>query len=82
MRVDRSFYRRIKQLIASEKEVQNVSNLAIHSYGEQIYIGAAPDFGARAASGHAGECSGYGGDMTGTAQDVVYCSERKKTERI
>ena len=44
MRVDRSFYRRIKQLIASEKEVQNVSNLAIHSYGEQIYIGAAPDF--------------------------------------
>ena len=39
-RVDPEFKKQIMNMILQEEEVQNVANLVIHNYGENVYIGS------------------------------------------
>ncbi|MBO7697738.1 MAG: cation diffusion facilitator family transporter [Erysipelotrichaceae bacterium] len=39
-RVDPEFRKRIVNMVIQEKDVQNVSNLVIHNYGENVYVGS------------------------------------------
>lgn len=38
--VDPAFKKKIKSMMIMENEVYNVSNLVIHSYGEEVYVGS------------------------------------------
>ena len=40
-RVDPEIKKKLIQLFIEEDEIQNVSNIILHNYGENIYIGSA-----------------------------------------